>query len=49
MTDLVSTIDDLPQGTLYKTMALDFLSKWPQLSDVQRAKDKTIQLFLLYT
>jgi hypothetical protein len=32
-------------GTLYKTMALDFLSKWPQLSDVQRAKNKTIQLF----
>ena len=31
--------------TLHKTMALDFLRKWPQLSDVQRAKNKTIQLF----
>ena len=35
----------LSGGTLYKTMALDFLRKWPQLSDVQRAKNKTIQLF----
>lgn len=35
----------LSGGTLYKTMALDFLRKWPQLRDVQRAKDKTIQLF----
>ena len=35
----------LSGGILYKTMALDFLRKWPQLSDVQRAKNKTIQLF----
>jgi transposase len=31
--------------TLHSTMALDFLSKWSQLSSIQRAKDKTIQTF----
>ena len=30
---------------LHSTMALDFLRKWPQLSDLQRAKSQTIQTF----
>ena len=30
---------------LHSTMALDFLRKWPQLLDVQRAKRKTVQSF----
>ncbi len=32
---------------LYSTMALDFLRKWPQLSDIQRAKNKTVETFYL--
>jgi transposase len=31
--------------TLYSSMALDFLTKWPQLQNVQRAGKKTIQMF----
>lgn len=31
--------------TLHGTMALDFLRKWPQLQDVQRAREKTVQVF----
>jgi transposase len=38
---------ELVGGILYKTIALDFLSKWPQLSDVRRAKDNTIQQFYI--
>jgi len=30
---------------LYSTMALDFLHKWPQLSDIQRAKSTTVEKF----
>lgn len=38
---------ELMGGTLYNTMALDFLRNWPQLCDVQRAKMKTIQKFYI--
>ena len=43
--------DNIPQSiklvgeTLHGTMALDFLRKWPQLQDVQRAREKTVQVF----
>lgn len=36
---------ELIGGSLYSTMALDFLYKWPELSALQRAKQKTIQNF----
>ena len=36
---------ELVGETLHSTMALDFLHKWPQLRDIQRAKDKTVQKF----
>lgn len=31
--------------TLHSTITLDFLRKWPQLHNVQRAKKKTVQVF----
>lgn len=36
---------ELVGETLHSTMALEFLRKWPQLRDVQRAKNKTVQKF----
>lgn len=36
---------ELVGETLHSTMALNFLHKWPQLRDLQRAKNKTIQKF----
>ena len=36
---------ELVGETLYSKIALDFLCKWPQLSDVQRANHKTVQKF----
>ena len=30
---------------LHSTMVLDFLQKWPQLRDIQRAKNKTLEKF----
>jgi len=36
---------ELVGESLHSTMALDFLRKWPQLSDVQRAQDKTVHTF----
>lgn len=36
---------ELVGETLHTTMALDFLRKWPQLRDIQRAKIKKVQKF----
>lgn len=36
---------ELVGKTLHSPMALEFLSKWPQLRNVQRAKSKTVQTF----
>jgi len=36
---------ELVGESLYSTMALNFLRKWPQLHDIQRAKSKTVQKF----
>jgi len=36
---------ELVGDSLHSAMALDFLRKWPQFSDVQRAKETTVQTF----
>ncbi len=36
---------ELAGETLYSKMALDFLHTWPQLHDIQRARNSTIQTF----
>jgi transposase len=36
---------ELAGASLYSSMALDFLHKWPQLLDLQRAKNKTVENF----
>ncbi len=38
---------ELAGHTLHSVMALDLLSKWPQLDDIQRAKKKTVKKFYL--
>jgi len=38
---------ELVGETLHSSMALDFLHKWPQLLDIQRAKSKTIHKFYI--